>query len=55
MQEERDYMRKNYTYALVKLPNGKKTLKNKWVFRLKQEDNSTKLRYKTRLVVKDFN
>ena len=46
---------KNLTYDLMKLPNSKRTLKNKWVFILKQEDNSAKLRYKARLVVKDFN
>ena len=32
-----------------------KELKNKRVFRLKQEDNGAKSRYKARLVVKSFN
>jgi len=40
-----DSLNKNHTYDLVKLPNGKRTLKNKWVFRLKQEYNSIKPRY----------
>ena len=32
---------------------GKKTLQNKWVYRLKEEDGEKK-RYKDRLVVKGF-
>jgi ATP-binding cassette subfamily B (MDR/TAP) protein 1 len=35
------------------LPAGKTTLKNKWVYRLKEEDGG-KQRYKARLVVKGF-
>ena len=42
-------------YDLVKLPNGKRTLKDNWVFRLKQEDNGAKSRYSAILVVKGFN
>jgi len=49
-----DSLKKNHMHDLVKLLNGKKTLKNKWLFRLKQEDNSQS-RYKARLVVKGFN
>ncbi len=30
---------KNGTYELVELPKGKKTLKNKWVFKLKKDKN----------------
>jgi len=48
-----DYL-KNHTYDLVKLPNDKRTLKNKWMLKLKQEVNSAKLRYRARLVVKGF-
>jgi len=44
----------NDTFELVKLPQGKKTLKNKWVFKLKSEENSSQPRYKARLVVKGF-
>jgi len=39
---------------LVKLPKGKKALENRWIYRVKQESNSTSLRYKARLVVKGF-
>ena len=53
MQEEMNSLKKNDTYELVKLPKGKKTLKNKWVFKLKK-DNGKLPRYKARLVVKGF-
>jgi hypothetical protein len=33
MQEEMDSLHKNHTYELVKLPKGKKVLKNKWLGR----------------------
>ena len=46
-------LNENHTYVLVKLLKGKKTLKNKWVYRLKTENNSQQ-RYKARLVVKGF-
>jgi hypothetical protein len=55
MQEEMDSLHKNHTYELVKLPNGKKTLKNKWVYRIKQEEHTPHPRYKARLAMKGFN
>ena len=55
MQEEVKSLLENHTYDLVKLPQGKKALRNKWVYRLKTENNSSQLRYKARLVVKGFN
>jgi ATP-binding cassette subfamily B (MDR/TAP) protein 1 len=54
MQEEMDSLYKNHTYELVKLPKGKKVLKNKWVYRIKQEEHTSHPRYKARLVVKGF-
>ena len=39
----------------MKLPQRKKALINKWVYRLKTENNGSQLRYKARLVVKGFN
>ncbi|KAL4573166.1 hypothetical protein LXL04_019963 [Taraxacum kok-saghyz] len=53
MEEEMNSLEKNKTWFLVKLPNGKKALQNKWVFRVKDEIDSSK-RYKARLVVKGF-
>jgi hypothetical protein len=52
MQKEMDSLHKNHTYELVKLPKGKKVLKNKWVYRIKQEEHTSYPRYKARLVVK---
>ena len=55
MQEEMRSLLENHTYDLVKLPKGKKALKNKWVYRLKTEKKKkqkTKKRYKALLVVK---
>lgn len=40
MQKEMDALHKNHTYELVKLPKGKKALKNKWVYRIKQEEHT---------------
>ncbi|KAM1748940.1 hypothetical protein ACFX1T_009744 [Malus domestica] len=50
MESEMDSLLKNDTYKLVELPKGRKTLKNKWVFKLKRDNKMT--RYKARLVVK---
>ena len=54
MQEEMDLFHKNHTYELVTLPKGKKALKNKWVYRIKQEEHMPHPRYKASLVVKGF-
>ena len=53
MQEEMKSLNENHTYDLVKLLKGKRTLKNKWVYMLKTENNSQQ-RYKVRLVVNGF-
>eukprot|EP00253_Pinus_taeda_P004652 PITA_04652 len=53
MEEEMDSLMHNQTWDLVRLPEGKTTLKNKWVYRLKEEDGG-KQRYKARLVVRGF-
>ena len=45
-QEEVRSLLENHTYDLVKLPQGKKALRNKWVYRLKIENNGSQLRYK---------
>ena len=46
MQEEVRSLLENHTYDLVKLPQGKKALRNKWVYRLKTKNNGSYLRYK---------
>lgn len=40
----------NLTWDLIPLPAGKKALDNKWVYRLKEEHDESKL-YKARLVM----
>lgn len=52
MDEEMDSHRMNETWSLVKLPTGRKPIKAKWVFKLKQNDNGEVVRYKARLVAK---
>ena len=52
MEEEMNSLLENHTYDSVKLPKERKILKNKWVFKLKND--SKNLRYKARLVVKGF-
>ena len=54
MEVEMNSLHENNTFELVKLPKGKKALKNKWVYRLKSEENNSQPRYKARLVVKGF-
>ncbi|KAK0597554.1 hypothetical protein LWI29_026462 [Acer saccharum] len=54
MQDEMKSLHENHTFELVKLPKGKRALKNKWVYRVKQEQHTTQPRYKARLVVKGF-
>ena len=53
MQEEMDSLQKNDTYELVELPEGKKALKNKLVFKLKKDGNKL-VKYKTCLIMKGF-
>ena len=53
MQEEMDSLQKNDTYELVELLQGKKALKNKWVFKLKKDGNKL-MTYKAHLVMKGF-
>ncbi|KAL9261585.1 Retrovirus-related Pol polyprotein from transposon TNT 1-94-like protein [Drosera capensis] len=55
MKDEMKSLHDNHTFDLVKLPKGKKALKNRWIYRVKYESDSTAPRYKTRLVVKGFN
>ncbi|GKU92547.1 hypothetical protein SLEP1_g6259 [Rubroshorea leprosula] len=49
MREEMNSLHKNNTYELVELPKGRKTLKNKWVFKLKKDGDKI-VRYKAQLV-----
>lgn len=53
MNEELLSLSENGTYELADLPNDKKAIGCKWVFKRKTENNS--IRYKARLVAKGFN
>ena len=53
MDEEMDSLVRNQTWDLVKLLAEKRSLQNKWFYRLKEE-YAGKKRYKARLVVKGF-
>lgn len=54
MEDEMKSLQKNQTYELVKLPKGKKALKNKWDFKLKKNADGNIVKHKARLVVKGF-
>ena len=53
MKGEMDSLLKNNTWDLVPLPEGKRALPNKWIYRLNEEHGENK-KYKARLVVKGF-
>ena len=53
MKDEMDSLLGNQTRELIELPEGKKVLHNKWVYRIKNEHNGSK-HYKARLVVQRF-
>ena len=54
MRDEMNSLQVNHTYDLVSLPKGRKALKCKWVFKLKTQENSSKPKYKARLIIKGF-
>ncbi|CAL2256839.1 unnamed protein product [Prunus armeniaca] len=54
MHEEMQSMHENHMYDPMNLPEGRKALKKKWVYRLKMEENNSKPRFKARIVVKGF-
>jgi len=53
MKDGMTFLQKNKTWSLTKLLEGKKTLQNKWVYRVKEESDGRR-KYKARLVVKGF-
>ena len=48
-----DSLLKNKTWELTTLPEGNKALENKWVYKVKI-DNDVSKQFKARLVVKGF-
>ena len=54
VQEEMNALKKNGTWEIVELPEGKKTVGCKWVFTVKFNADGSINRYKARLVAKGF-
>ena len=54
MQDEIESLHENHTYELTELLKGKRVLRNKCVYKLKQGDRENPPRYKARIVVKGF-
>jgi hypothetical protein len=54
MQEEYDSIMKNGTWTLVELPNGRKPVSCKWIFKVKYSSTGEVDRYKARLVARGF-
>jgi hypothetical protein len=54
MQEEIEALHKNNTWDLVPLPQGRKAIGNKWVYKIKRDGNDQVERYRARLVVKGY-
>ncbi|RWS02083.1 gag-pol polyprotein-like protein [Dinothrombium tinctorium] len=52
MNSELDSLKKNETWQLVELPSGRRSIKNKWVFKVKTKPSGEIERYKARLVIK---
>lgn len=47
-------LKNNRTWSLVKLPEGRKAIGCRWVFKLKEKSDGTIDKYKVRLVAKGF-
>ena len=54
MKDEMNFVATNRVWDLVKLPNGAKTIRCKWVYKTKKDSLGNIERYKARLVAKGF-
>ena len=54
MQEEYDNIMKNDVWDLVPLPEGKKVIGSRWIFKLKHKVDGSIEKYKERFVEKGF-
>ena len=54
MNEEMEALQRNSTWELVPLPEGKKTVRCRWIFTVKLNPDGSINRYKARLVAKGY-
>ena len=54
MRDEMDSMMRNRVWELVDLPPGRKSIGNKWVFKIKRRADGMIDKFKARLVAKGF-
>ena len=54
IEEELRSLCENETWETTQLPNSRKALQSKWVFKVKRDGNGNVDRYKARLVIKGF-
>lgn len=54
MNDEIRSLLENNTWTLTKLPPGRKTVKTKWIFKTKRDNNGKIVRHKARLVAKGY-
>jgi hypothetical protein len=54
MQEEIEALHKNNFCDFVPLPQGRMAIGNKWVYKIKRDDNDQVEQYCARLVVKGY-
>jgi hypothetical protein len=55
MNAELESIKKNEVYTLTKLPEGRKAIGSKWVFKVKRDAEGKVERFKARLVAKGYN
>lgn len=54
IKEEIEALQKNETWKMVSLPEGKKPIDSKWVFRIKRPPDGTPSKFKARLCARGF-
>jgi len=54
IREEMEAFHRNKTWELVELPEGRKAIGCKWVYKIKHDGNDQVERYHVRLVVKGY-
>jgi len=54
MRDEMDSMMRNHVWELVDLPSGRKSIGNKWVFKIKRRADGMIDKFKAQLVAKGF-